>query len=84
MLHLPVFLVQRKLSTVFVESFFVIPGKSIESKLHFQFPWLFGLELDRAKMVDRKLTMAYVAGRIVETFQTDLLVFGVRAVDYPW
>jgi DNA-directed RNA polymerase II subunit RPB1 len=25
-------------------------------------------------MVDRKLTMAYVAGRIAETFQTDLFV----------
>jgi DNA-directed RNA polymerase II subunit RPB1 len=25
-------------------------------------------------MVDRKLTMAYVAGRIAETFETDLFV----------
>jgi DNA-directed RNA polymerase II subunit RPB1 len=44
------------------------------TKLHFQSPWLFRLELDRAKMVDRKLTIAYVAGRIAETFQTDLFV----------
>jgi DNA-directed RNA polymerase II subunit RPB1 len=59
---------------VFVESFFAIPDEEIESKLHLQSPWLFRLELDRAKMVDRKLTMAYVAGRIAETFQTDLFV----------
>jgi hypothetical protein len=25
-------------------------------------------------MVDRKLTMAYIAGRIVETFQTDFFI----------
>ena len=41
---------------VFVESFFAIPDEEIESKLHLQLPWLLCLELDRAKMIDRKLT----------------------------
>ncbi|KAG1775061.1 DNA-directed RNA polymerase II, subunit 1 [Suillus placidus] len=59
---------------VFVESFFAIPDEEIESKLHLQSPWLLRLELDRAKMIDRKLTMAYVAGRIAESFKTDLFV----------
>ncbi|KIK43849.1 hypothetical protein CY34DRAFT_803352 [Suillus luteus UH-Slu-Lm8-n1] len=60
--------------SVFVESFFAIPDEDIESKLHLQSPWLLRLELDRAKMIDRKLTMAYVAGRIAESFKTDLFV----------
>ncbi|TFK57734.1 beta and beta-prime subunits of DNA dependent RNA-polymerase [Heliocybe sulcata] len=59
---------------VFVESFFAIPDEEIESKLHLQSPWLLRLELDRAKMIDRKLTMPYVAGRIAESFKTDLFV----------
>jgi len=46
----------------------------VESKLHLQSPWLLRLELDQAKMLDRKLTMAYVAGRIAECFKTDLFV----------
>ncbi|KAH9949477.1 beta and beta-prime subunits of DNA dependent RNA-polymerase [Amylocystis lapponica] len=58
----------------FVESFFAIPDEEVESKLHLQSPWLLRLELDRAKMIDRKLTMAYVAGRIAESFKTDLFV----------
>ncbi|KIJ58730.1 hypothetical protein HYDPIDRAFT_163162 [Hydnomerulius pinastri MD-312] len=60
--------------SVFVESFFAIPDEEIESKLHLQSPWLLRLELDRARMIDRKLTMAYVAGRIAESFKTDLFV----------
>jgi len=60
--------------SVFVESFFAIPDEEIESKLHLQSPWLLRLELDRAKMIDRKLTMHYVAGRIAESFKTDLFV----------
>ena len=60
--------------SVFVESFFAIPDEEVESKLHLQSPWLLRLELDRAKMIDRKLTMAYVAGRIAESFKTDLFV----------
>ena len=56
---------------VFVESFFAIPDEEIEAKLHLQSPWLLCLELDPAKTIDRKLTMVYVAGRIVESFKTD-------------
>ncbi|KAL0061633.1 DNA-directed RNA polymerase II core subunit rpo21 [Marasmius tenuissimus] len=59
---------------VFVESFFAIPDEEVESKLHLQSPWLLRLELDRAKMIDRKLTMNYVASRIAESFKTDLFV----------
>lgn len=60
--------------SVFVESFFAIPDEEVESKLHLQSPWLLRLELDRAKMIDRKLTMHYVANRIAESFKTDLFV----------
>ncbi|KIP04024.1 hypothetical protein PHLGIDRAFT_76648 [Phlebiopsis gigantea 11061_1 CR5-6] len=60
--------------SVFVESFFAIPDEEVESKMHLQSPWLLRLELDRSKMIDRKLTMAYVAGRIAESFKTDLFV----------
>ncbi|KAH0590072.1 DNA-directed RNA polymerase II subunit rpb1 [Termitomyces sp. J132] len=59
---------------LFVESFFAIPDEEIESKLHLQSPWLLRLEMDRAKMIDRKLTMQYVATRIAESFKTDLFV----------
>ena len=59
---------------VFVESFFAIPEEDLESKLHLQSSWLLRLELDRAKMIDCKLSMQYVAGRIAESFKTDLFV----------
>jgi DNA-directed RNA polymerase II subunit RPB1 len=59
---------------VFVESFFAIPDEEIESKIHLQSPWLLRLVLDRTKMLDRNLTMAYVAARIAESFKTDLFV----------
>ena len=59
---------------LFVESFFAIPDESIESQLHLQSPWLLRLELDRAKMIDSKLTMSHVASRIAETFDKDLFV----------
>jgi DNA-directed RNA polymerase II subunit RPB1 len=59
---------------VFTVSFFPIPDEDIEAKLHLQSPWLLCLELDRAKMIDHKLTMADVAGRIAESFKTDLFV----------
>jgi len=35
-------------------------------KLHLQLSWLLRLELDRAKMIDRKLTMQCMVGRIAE------------------
>ncbi|KAF8584960.1 beta and beta-prime subunits of DNA dependent RNA-polymerase [Ramaria rubella] len=58
----------------FVEAFFAIPDEGIESQLHLQSPWLLRLELDRAKMLDRKLDMSYVASRIAESFSQDLFV----------
>jgi DNA-directed RNA polymerase II subunit RPB1 len=59
---------------LFVESFFAIPDETTEANLHLQSPWLLRLELDRAKLLDGKLTMSYVAGRITETFESDLFV----------
>ena len=58
----------------FVDAFFAIPDEDIESKVHLQSPWLLRLELDRANMLDRKLSMNYVAGRIAENFKSDLFV----------
>ncbi|KZW00731.1 beta and beta-prime subunits of DNA dependent RNA-polymerase [Exidia glandulosa HHB12029] len=58
----------------FVDAFFAIPDEDVEAKLHLQSPWLLRLELDRAKMLDRKLDMSYVASRIAENFMTDLFV----------
>ncbi|KIK60686.1 hypothetical protein GYMLUDRAFT_43543, partial [Collybiopsis luxurians FD-317 M1] len=59
---------------VFIESFFAIPNEEVELKLHLQLLWLLCLELDHAKMLDCKLTMAYVASQIAERFKTDLFV----------
>lgn len=56
----------------FVEAFFAIPDPNIESQLHMQSPWLLRLELDRAKMLDRKLEMSFVASRIADSFAQDL------------
>ena len=58
----------------FVHAFFAIPDEEVEQKLHLMSPWLLRLELDRAKMIDRKLTMTYVANRIAQSFKTDLFV----------
>jgi DNA-directed RNA polymerase II subunit RPB1 len=60
--------------SIFVHAFFEIPDEEVEAKMHLQSPWLLRLELDRAKMLDRKLSMQYVAGRIAESFKTDLFV----------
>lgn len=56
----------------FVEAFFAIPDEEVEAHLDRQSPWLLRLELDRAKMLDKKLSMADVAGKIAETFQKDM------------
>ena len=58
---------------VFTESF-AIPDEEIKAKLHIQSLWLLCLELNQAKMIDRKLTMAYVSGCIAESFKTDFFV----------
>ncbi|KAI0286600.1 beta and beta-prime subunits of DNA dependent RNA-polymerase [Russula aff. rugulosa BPL654] len=59
---------------VFVEAFFAIPDEEMEQQLHLQSPWLLRLEMDRPKMIDRKLTMEFVANRIKENFKSDLFV----------
>jgi len=56
--------------TLFVKSFFAIPDVH-RGQLA---PWLLRLELDRAKMINAKLTMSHVAGQIAETFDKDLFV----------
>ncbi|KPV73620.1 uncharacterized protein RHOBADRAFT_54819 [Rhodotorula graminis WP1] len=58
----------------FVEAFFAIPDEDVEANLSRQSPWLLRFELDRAKMLDKKLEMHYVAGKIAETFDQDLFV----------
>jgi DNA-directed RNA polymerase II subunit RPB1 len=58
----------------FVEAFFAIPDEEIEANLPRQSPWLLRLELDRAKMLDKKLEMSYVASHIAEAFSTDMFV----------
>ena len=58
----------------FVDAFFAIPDDEVTANLHHQSPWLSRLELDRTKMLDRKLEMSYVASRIADAFSTDLFV----------
>ena len=58
----------------FVEAFFAIPDENVENTVDRQSPWLFRLELDRAKMLDKRLTMADVAGKISETFSNDMFI----------
>jgi DNA-directed RNA polymerase II subunit RPB1 len=58
----------------FVEAFFAIPDPEVEAKLHVLSPWVLRLELDRSKMLDRKLEMAYVASKIGEKFTSDLFI----------
>ncbi|QSL64587.1 hypothetical protein MERGE_001888 [Pneumocystis wakefieldiae] len=58
----------------FVEAFFAIPDEDVEANLHRQSAWLLRLELDRAKMLDKKLSMSDVAAKITESFHKDLFV----------
>jgi DNA-directed RNA polymerase II subunit RPB1 len=58
----------------FLDAFFAVPDEEIEQTPHSQSPWLLRLERDRSKMLDRKLTMNYVADRITESFKADLFV----------
>ena len=57
-----------------VESYFSIPDEQVEATLYMQSPWLLRLELDRAKMLDRQLTMSEVAESISQSFAGDLFV----------
>ena len=58
----------------FVEAFFAIPDEDVEANLSRQSPWLLRFELDRAKMLDKKLEMSFVAGKIADVFEQDLFV----------
>ncbi|CAH7669886.1 DNA-directed RNA polymerase II subunit RPB1 [Phakopsora pachyrhizi] len=58
----------------FVDAFFAVPDDEVESQIDRQSPWLLRLELDRAKMLDKKLSMSFVASRIAEVFKSDLFV----------
>ncbi|GAA96338.1 hypothetical protein E5Q_03004 [Mixia osmundae IAM 14324] len=58
----------------FVEAFFAIPDQEVEENLHRQSPWLLRYELDRAKVLDKGLTMAGIASKISAVFQSDLFV----------
>ena len=58
----------------FVEAFFAIPDEEVEANLHRQSPWLLRFELDRAKMLDKKLEMSFVANAIAAVFKQDIFV----------
>ncbi|KAA1106701.1 DNA-directed RNA polymerase II subunit rpb1 [Puccinia graminis f. sp. tritici] len=58
----------------FVDAFFAVPDDEVEAQLDHQSPWLLRLELDRAKMLDKKLSMNFVASRIAEVFKSDLFI----------
>lgn len=57
-----------------VEAYFAIPDEKVEQTIEHQLPWLLRLELDRAKMLDKQLTMAQVAEQILRNFGDDLFV----------
>ncbi|KAK9384066.1 DNA-directed RNA polymerase II subunit RPB1 [Kockiozyma suomiensis] len=57
-----------------VEAYFSIPDEQVEASIHKQSPWLLRFELDRAKMLDRQLTMSQVAEKIIQDFKEDLFV----------
>ncbi|CAN3474396.1 DNA-directed RNA polymerase II subunit RPB1 [Diutina catenulata] len=57
-----------------VEAYFAIPDEKVEESIDKQSPWLLRLELDRAKMLDKQLTMSQVAEKISENFGEDLFV----------
>ncbi|TIB06195.1 hypothetical protein E3P96_00699 [Wallemia ichthyophaga] len=58
----------------FVEAYFAIPDEEVAANIDKQSPWLLRLELDRAKMLDKRLEMNFVAGKIASLFQNDLFV----------
>ena len=57
-----------------VDAYFAIPDEKVEENIHKQSPWLLRLELDRAKMLDKQLSMQQVAAKIMENFGDDLFV----------
>lgn len=57
-----------------VEAYFAIPDEKVEASIEYQSPWLLRFELDRAKMLDKQLTMSQVAEKISAKFDPDLFV----------
>ncbi|KAG5355221.1 DNA-directed RNA polymerase II subunit RPB1 [Yarrowia sp. E02] len=57
-----------------VDAYFSIPDETVEATLDNQSPWLLRLELDRAKMLDKQLTMSQVAQKISSSYGEDLFV----------
>ncbi|ONH68651.1 DNA-directed RNA polymerase II subunit RPB1 [Cyberlindnera fabianii] len=57
-----------------VDLHFEIPDEETEATIDKQSPWLLRIELDRAAMNDKDLTMAEVGEKIKETFRDDLFV----------
>ena len=57
-----------------IQLHFSLLDEETELSLDQQSPWLLRLELDRAAMNDKDLTMAQVGERIKETFKNDLFV----------
>ena len=56
----------------FVQAYYELPDEEIEpSRLS---PWVLRIQLDRVKMLDKRLTMADVVGKISENFGSDLNV----------
>ncbi len=56
----------------FVEAYYELPDEEVDPNRLSR--WLLRIELDRAKMLDKQLTMAEVANRISEEFSRDLHV----------
>lgn len=56
----------------FVQAYYELPDEDVDPAC--LSPWLLRIELDRAKMLDKQLTMAEVATRISEEFDRDLHV----------
>ena len=56
----------------FVTAYYELPDEDVDPKR--LSPWLLRIELDRARMLDKQLTMTEVAARISEEFDRDLQV----------
>ncbi|CUS23088.1 LAQU0S08e01860g1_1 [Lachancea quebecensis] len=57
-----------------IQLHFSLMDEETEHSLDYQSPWLLRLELDRAAMNDKDLTMGQVGEKIKETFKNDLFV----------
>ncbi|KAL6937744.1 DNA-directed RNA polymerase II subunit rpb1 [Hanseniaspora osmophila] len=57
-----------------IQLHFSLMDEETEAQLEYQSPWLLRLELDRAAMSDKDLTMGQIGEKIKETFKNDLFV----------